>query len=84
MEDDMNEKYFLGFGFGSRDCAGQRLTLMEMRFAIIELVKRFEIGMKDNWKDLYENAVDAIAVTSKKGIWVQFIKRASSASSQNE
>lgn len=77
LEDkNVNEKYMLGFGTGPRDCVGQRLATMILRLSLIELVKRFEMSLEGDWRELLENSRDGVALESKKGIWIKFTPRA--------
>ena len=73
--EDMSRKYSLGFSFGSRECPGQRLAMLEMRLAIIRLVTRYEFTLEGSWEKLLTNAIDGLVIEVKGGVWINFSPR---------
>jgi len=77
--EDMSQKYSLGFSNGPRDCVGQKLAMLEMRFTIVELLKQYHLTLKGTLNDMFENSKDGIAIEALNGIWLQFEPRSTAA-----
>lgn len=52
-----SELSFLPFSFGMRNCVGMNLALMELKTALLTLVKRFRFELADEKMKNEENAV---------------------------
>ena len=74
-EEDMSHKYQLGFSYGARDCVGQRLAMMELRMAIIQIMKRYELTAVTPFDELAKNCKNGVAVEAKDGIWLHVTPR---------
>jgi len=74
-DEDMSNKCFRIFSAGPRDCAGQRLAMLELRFAIAKLIMKYKLSMDISFDELLENTVDGIVIEAKDGIWLKATPR---------
>ena len=68
-QEDMSQKYYLGFSFGPRDCVGQRLAMTEMKMALISFFRRYQLSLTVPYEKLIENSRNGVAVEVRDGIW---------------
>jgi len=69
-DEDMSRKCFKVFSAGPRDCVGQRLAMLEIRFAVVKLVTRYHLSMKISFDELLNNTVDGLSIQAADGIWL--------------
>jgi len=74
-DEDLSRNYYYGFGFGPRDCPGQKLSMLEMRLAIIKLITRYQITLKGTKEDLLSRAKDGFVIEVRDGVWINFTPR---------
>lgn len=75
-DEDMSDKFYLGFGWGNRDCVGQRLAMLELRMTTIELVSKYEMALQGTFEELSKNTVDGVVIEAKDGMWIDVKLRA--------
>ena len=73
--EDMSHKYYLPFSTGPRDCPGQRLTALELRLSIAEIVRRYEFSLVGTYADLKAKEAWGAVVECPGGIWMNFSPR---------
>jgi len=73
-DEDMSYRYSLGFGFGSRDCVGQKLAMFEMRVVIVKLLVRYQFTLEGTMKELFDNAKDGAVIQARHGIWLHIVQ----------
>jgi len=76
-DEDMSDKYSLGFSIGPRDCVGQKLAMLEMRLAVIEVLTHYNIRLEGSLEKVLDSAKDSAVVEAEGGIWVHFEPRSS-------
>lgn len=66
---------FLGFGNGPRICLGMRFAMTQMKAALVEIVRQFDV--KPNPKTRTDNEIDDVYFMAllKGGIWLDFSVR---------
>jgi len=74
-DEDMSQKYYLGFSYGPRDCAGQKLAKVEMRLAVIKLVTKYKLMLKSPFLDLMKESRNGLVIESKNGIPIEVTPR---------
>lgn len=65
------EKFFLPFSYGPRDCAGQRLAMMEMQIALLLFIKTFKMKLAGGktYKEVDENQMyESIMLEAEGGL----------------
>ena len=77
-DEDMSHAYYVGFSYGPRDCAGQKLAMMEMRLVLIELLSRFRFETVIPFDELMLNSKNGIVIESAKGIPLRVVPRSAS------
>ena len=77
-DEDMSRAYHLGFSYGPRDCAGQRLAMLEMRLVLIELLSRFRFETVIPFDELMLNGKNGVVIESAKGIPLRVVPRTAS------
>lgn len=82
-QEDVSQKYFLGFSFGPRDCVGQRLALLELRLVVIKLLVRYELTLQGSLQTIFDTAKDGTVIEAKDGVWLK-VKPRSLASQSHE
>lgn len=65
---------FAGFGLGPRNCVGMKFALQELKFALIKIVRKYEILPGPNTPTVLEIQEGAVR-TPKNGVSVIFKKR---------
>ena len=75
-EEDMTQKHYLGFSSGPRDCVGQKLAMLEMRAAIVYLLRRYELKPVVPFFDLMKNCQNGVTIEAVDGICLHASKRA--------
>jgi len=73
--EDMSQKFSLGFSTGPRDCIGQKLAMLEMRFTIVKLLTRYNFTLHGDLNELFEDTKDGLVIEATNGIWLQFEDR---------
>ena len=74
--EDVSKKRYFPFLYGPRDCAGQKLAMLEMRMAIIRLVTRYRFGLKKPIGELTNKTRSGISTEAIGGIWMDVVPRA--------
>lgn len=74
-DEDMSSKFFWIFLDGPRGCPGQRLAMLEIRLAIVELISRYQFTTDKTFHQLLDNSMDGFMIESKDGIWLQVSPR---------
>jgi len=69
-DEDMSGKYSIMFGFGSRDCIGQKLAMLEMRLAIIKIVTQYELVLEGRMDELLQNTKEGLVIEARDGVWI--------------
>ena len=69
-----NQLAFMGFGQGPRNCMGMKFALQELKYALIKLVKNYEIHPGPNTAKKMET-VEGFVRIPKDGVKVIFKKR---------
>jgi len=77
-DENMTNKYFRIFSAGPRDCAGQKLAMLELRFAVVKLVTKYKLSMDISFEKLLENAMDGFTIEAKDGIMLNASPRQAS------
>ena len=77
-DEDMSRAYHLGFSYGPRDCAGQKLAMLEMRLVLIELLSRFRFETVIPFDELMLNSKNGAVIESAKGIPLGVVPRTAS------
>ena len=72
---ELSKKYFRIFSAGGRDCVGQKLAMLELRFAIVKLVTEYELTMDRSFYELLKDEVDGLIIEAKDGIWLNVSPR---------
>lgn len=75
MDEDAAHKCFKVFSAGPRDCVGQKLAMLEIRFVIVNLLTRYRISMKVSFDELLSKTVDGLVIEAKDGIWLNVSPR---------
>jgi len=70
-DEDLSHKSFKIFSAGPRDCVGQKLAMLELRFATVKLITRYKLSLDVPFNALLENTVDGLVIEAKDGIWVK-------------
>lgn len=65
---------FLAFGLGPRNCIGMKFALVEMKLALVNLLKNFEFLPSENTPTHLE-LIEGIVRHPKNGISLKFKKR---------
>ena len=76
--EDLSRKRYFPFSYGPRDCAGQKLAMLEMRMAIIRLIKRFRFRLKKPLSELTQRTRSGFSTEAVDGIWVEVSPRSPS------
>ena len=71
-----NPYAFLTFGLGPRNCIGSRLALLQLKIAVVHLVRNFEISPCAKTPAKPEVDSRSVNADAKGGFWVKFEKRA--------
>ncbi|KAF5284549.1 hypothetical protein FQA39_LY16999 [Lamprigera yunnana] len=66
---------FLPFGDGPRSCHGQRFALMQIKVALMNIVRYFDIKVSNKTVVPLQIDPTSIVIRAKGGIWIQFFKR---------
>ena len=76
--EDTSKKRYFPFSYGPRDCAGQKLAMLEMRMAIIRLMTRYRFGLKKPLGELTSKTRSGLSTEAIGGIWLDVVPRAAS------
>ena len=74
-DEDMSHVHYLGFSYGPRDCAGQRLAMMEMRLVLIKLLTQFRFETVIPFDELMLNGKNGVVIESAEGIPLNVVLR---------
>ncbi|KAF5284551.1 hypothetical protein FQA39_LY17001 [Lamprigera yunnana] len=66
---------FLPFGEGARSCHGQRFALLQIKVAIVSILRNFDIKLSDKTKLPLEVDPAAVVIRAKGGLWIRYFKR---------
>ena len=77
--EDLSRKRYFPFSYGPRDCAGQKLAMLEMRMAIIRLIIRYRFRLKKPLSELTRKTRSGISTEAIGGIWMELSPRTVSA-----
>ena len=77
-DEDISRAYHLGFSYGPRDCAGQKLAMLEMRLVLIELLSRFRFETVIPFDELMLNGRNGVVIESAKGVPLRVIPKTAS------
>ena len=81
-EEDISQRYYLGFSYGPRDCAGQRLAMLEMRVALIRLLGAYHFSLTVSFDELMDDSRNGIAIRAEKGAWFRITPRSQMTTAQ--
>ena len=73
--EDLSNKRYFPFLYGPRDCAGQKLAMLEMRMAIIRLITRYRFRLKKPLSELTNKTKSGISTEAIGGIWMDVSPR---------
>ena len=73
--EDLSKKRYFPFGYGPRDCVGQKLAMLEMRMAIIRLITRYQFRLKKPLSELNQKTRSGISTEAVDGIWMEVTPR---------
>uniref|UniRef100_A0A336M6U8 CSON013030 protein n=1 Tax=Culicoides sonorensis TaxID=179676 RepID=A0A336M6U8_CULSO len=73
LEKKMHSDTFLGFGLGPRNCIGERFAWIQVKMAIISLLKSFKIELCVNTHAPLQLDESCILSVPKDGIQIKFI-----------
>ena len=76
--EDMSHVHYLGFSYGPRDCAGQKLAMMEMRLVLIKLLAQFRFETAIPFDELMLHGKNGLAIESAIGIPLKVSPRTAS------
>eukprot|EP00210_Caulerpa_lentillifera_P000339 g332.t1 len=63
------DKYYIPFGYGDRDCVGQKFAIQSMKISIIYFFTHYSFELvEDTIETLIQNGVPGIAFEAKNGI----------------
>jgi cytochrome P450 len=65
---------FLGFGQGPRNCIGMKFAMVEMKLALVKLLRKFEVHPSEETPERLE-FVEGLVRTPKYGVPVKLKKR---------
>jgi len=71
LETNPPEKFFLPFSHGPRDCAGQRLAMLEMQVVLLLFIAKFKIKLSDGktFKDIEEHQMyESVMMEAEGGL----------------
>ena len=74
-EEDISQRYYLGFSCGPRDCAGQKLAMLEMRVALIRLLGAYHFSLTVPFDKLMDDSQNGIAIRVENGVWFHVTPR---------
>ena len=74
-EKDISQRYYLGFAYGPRDCAGQKLAMLEMRVALIRLLGAYQFSLTVPFDKLMDDSRNGIAIRVENGMWFHITPR---------
>ena len=77
--EDLSKKRYFPFGYGPRDCVGQKLAMLEMRMAIVRLITRYQFRLKKPLSELNQKTRSGISTEAVDGIWMEVTPRSFSA-----
>ena len=77
--EDLSKKRYFPFGYGPRDCSGQKLAMLEMRMAIIRLITQYQFRLKKPLSELTQKTRSGIGTEAVDGIWMEVTPRSLSA-----
>lgn len=61
---------FIPFSAGSRNCIGQKFSLMEMKLALSHVLHRYEVKTRTKLENL--TLIAEFVLRTKEGLWLQF------------
>jgi len=79
-DEDMTNKYFHVFSKGPRHCVGERLAMLELRYAIVKLITKYRLEMDLSFAELMENTSDGFVIEANGGIMLRALPRETSQS----
>ena len=68
-----NEYTYMPFGLGPRNCIGERFAMMQMRIAIVEILKSFRVEITSSTPKTIEFEKSAMLLHSNHGIILNFV-----------
>ena len=74
-EEDISQRYYFGFSYGPRDCAGQKLAMLEMRVALIRLLGAYHFSLTVPFDKLMDDSQNGIAIRVENGVWFHLTPR---------
>ena len=81
-EEDISRRYYLGFSCGPRDCAGQKLAMLEMRVAIIRLLGAYHFSLTVPFDELMDDSRNGLAIRAENGMWFHITPRSQTTAEQ--
>lgn len=66
--EDMSSKFFQTFGYGPRECPGQRLAMLEIRLVIVTLLSKYHLSTASSFEFLLENVINGVMIECKGGM----------------
>ena len=81
-EEDISRRYYLGFSYGPRDCAGQKLAMLEMRVALIRLLGAYHFSLTVPFDELMDDSRNGLAIRAENGMWFHITPRSQTTAEQ--